>query len=213
MKTNTLELVFILDKSGSMQPLTEDTIGGFNSNIEKHKEDGDAFVTTVLFDNRYRIIHDRIPINEIPVLTKKDYEAEGSTALFDAVGRTISHIEDVHRYIRKEDIPESVLFVIITDGMENASIEYRGNQIRAMVEKKKTDGWNFIFIGAGIDAYSEAADLGISQGAAFDISPSRAGINNAFRYSRAAGRVSRQRRAPNESFEEMLRKEIDKAED
>ncbi len=213
MKTNTLELVFILDKSGSMQPLTDDTIGGFNSNIEKHKEDGDAFVTTVLFDNRYRIIHDRIPINEVPVLTKKDYEAEGSTALFDAVGRTISHIEEVHRYIRKEDIPESVLFVIITDGMENASIEYRGNQIRAMVEKKKADGWNFIFIGAGIDAYSEAADLGIGQGAAFDISPSRAGIHEAFRYSRVAGKVSRQKRSPYESFEEMLRKEIDKEDD
>lgn len=177
MQNNNLELVFILDKSGSMQPLTEDTIGGFNSNIAKHREDDcNVLVTTVLFDSQYRIIHDRIPIREVPVLTAKEYEAYGSTALYDAVGSTVRHIEDVHRYIRKEDVPEAVLFIIITDGMENASRTFFGDQVRSMVEAKKELGWDFVFIGAGIDAFAGARDIGISERAARSRARSKAGM-------------------------------------
>ena len=182
MQNNTLELVFILDKSGSMQPLTDDTIGGFNSNLEKHREDDcKVLVTTVLFDSDFSVIHDRIPISEVPPLTAREYNAYGSTALYDAVGSTIRHIEDVHRYIRKEDVPEAVLFIIITDGMENASREFYGSQVRSMVEAKKELGWDFVFVGAGIDAFQGARDIGISDRASRSRARSKAGMGQIMR--------------------------------
>ena len=175
---NTLELVFILDKSGSMQPLADDTIGGFNSNIEKHKDDDcNVLVTTVLFDTRVRAIHDRLPIAEVPPMTRETYDPYGSTALYDAVGRTIRRIENIHGYLRPEDVPEAVLFIIITDGRENASRFFSGDRVRAMVEQKKADGWDFVFIGAGIDAYAGAEDIGISRGAARRVARSKEGMD------------------------------------
>lgn len=158
----TAELVYILDKSGSMFSYTADTIGGFNSSLHKQKEDIESgVVTTVLFDNRHYTLHDRLPLNEVPEITAKEYNAGGSTALLDALGYAISHIEEVHHYIRKEDIPEQTIFVIITDGMENASMKYSLPQIRSMISRKQEEGWEFMFLGANIDAIETAGHYGI----------------------------------------------------
>ena len=162
MENNLTELVFILDKSGSMYDLKEDTIGGFNSMLDKQKgKKGNAFVTTVLFNDEFKTVHDRIDIGEIRPMSEKDYSPCGSTALLDAMGDTIKHIENIHRYIRREDVPEKTLFVIITDGMENASVKYDSREIKRMVERKKEDGWEFLFLGANIDAIAEAERYGI----------------------------------------------------
>ena len=157
------ELVFILDRSGSMNGLEKDTIGGFNGMIEKQKKEaGEALVTTVLFDDRVERLHDRIPITKIPVMTEKDYFVRGCTALLDAVGTSIRHIGNIHKYARKEDIPEKTLFVIITDGMENASRRYNYERVRAMIQRQQEKyGWEFLFLGANIDAAREAARFGI----------------------------------------------------
>ena len=138
MRKNLTELVFILDKSGSMAGLEADTIGGFNSMIERQKkEDGEALVSTVLFSNESRVIHDRVDIREIRPLTEKEYYVDGCTALIDAIGQAIHHIGNVHKYARKEDVPEHTVFVITTDGMENASHRYTSDEVKAMVEKEK----------------------------------------------------------------------------
>ena len=165
MKKNLTELVFILDRSGSMSGLENDTIGGFNGMIEKQKgEPGEAFVSTVLFDNVSEVIHDRIDIQRIEPLTRNQYYVRGSTALLDAVGSAIHHIGNVHKYAREEDRPEKTLFVITTDGMENASRKYSYEKVRSMIERQKEKyGWEFIFLGANIDAAKEAARFGISQ--------------------------------------------------
>ncbi len=156
------ELVFILDRSGSMHGLEKDTIGGFNSMIDKQKqEQGDALVTTILFDHEMQTLHDRISIKEIQPLTNKDYIVRGNTALLDAVGNTIAHITQIHKYIRKEDVPDNTMFVIITDGLENASRRYTHEKIKSMIEEKKAQGWEFIFIGANMDAVTEGAKMGI----------------------------------------------------
>ena len=163
MKKNLTELVFILDRSGSMSGLEDDTIGGFNSMIEKQKgEPGEAYVSTVLFDNVSEVIHDRIDIQKIEPLTRNQYYVRGSTALLDAVGSAIHHIGNVHKYARPEDRPEKTLFVITTDGMENASRHYSYERVKMMIERN-TDkyGWEFIFLGANIDATKEAARFGI----------------------------------------------------
>lgn len=164
------ELVFILDRSGSMSGLEKDTIGGFNSMIERQKrESGTAFVTTVLFDGEVSIIHDRLPLSEVPPLTEKEYFTRGSTALMDAVGSSIRHISSIHKYARKEDIPEKTVFFITTDGYENSSKSYDRNKVRSMIEeKRKIQGWEFVFIGANIDARSEAASYGIDPAMAVD---------------------------------------------
>ena len=164
MKKGLTELVFILDRSGSMAPLAEDTIGGFNAMIAKQKkEEGECLVSTVLFANDSRVIHDRLPLSEVPELTDREYYAGGCTALLDAVGGAIRHISTIHRYAREEDVPEKTLFVITTDGMENASRTYSGKQVREMVEKmKKERGWEFIFLAANIDAVETASRIGIS---------------------------------------------------
>jgi len=157
------ELVFILDRSGSMGGLEKDTIGGFNSLIEKQrKEPGNALVSTVLFDNECEVIHDRLPLDKVPLLTEKEYFVRGCTALLDAVGGAIHHIANVHKYARREDVPEKTLFIITTDGMENASRRYSYDRVRRMIEKEKEKyGWEFLFLGANIDAAAEAKRFGI----------------------------------------------------
>ena len=159
------ELVFILDRSGSMSGLEKDTIGGFNSMLEKQrKEPGDAVVSTVLFDNETEVIHDRVVIADVPNLTDKEYFVRGCTALLDAVGGAIQHIGNVHKYARKEDVPEKTLFIITTDGMENASHHYTYNKVRNMIERQKERyGWEFLFLGANIDAAAEAKRFGIDE--------------------------------------------------
>ena len=165
MKKNLTELVFILDRSGSMAGLEADTIGGFNSMIQKQKgEPGEALVSTVLFDNDTDVIHDRVNIQNIAPLTQKEYYVRGCTALLDAVGGAIRHIANVHKYAREEDRPEKTLFIITTDGMENASYKYSYERVRRMIEHEKEKyGWEFIFLGANIDAAKEAARFGISE--------------------------------------------------
>lgn len=159
------ELVFILDRSGSMSGLEKDTIGGFNSMFEKQrKEPGDAVVSTVLFDNETEVIHDRVVIADVPNLTDKEYFVRGCTALLDAVGGAIHHIGNVHKYARKEDVPEKTLFIITTDGMENASHHYTYDKVRHMIERQKERcGWEFLFLGANIDAAAEAKRFGIDE--------------------------------------------------
>ena len=159
------ELVFILDRSGSMSGLEKDTIGGFNSMLEKQrKEPGDAVVSTVLFDNLTEIIHDRVPIANVPDLTDREYFVRGCTALLDAVGGAIHHIGNVHKYARREDVPEKTLFIITTDGMENASRFYSYDKVSCMIKRQKECyGWEFLFLGANIDAAAEARRFGIDE--------------------------------------------------
>lgn len=158
------ELVFILDRSGSMSGLESDTIGGFNSMIAKQlKEPGDAYVSTVLFDDQSEVIHDRVAITEVPKLTDEQYFVRGCTALLDAVGGAIHHIGNVHKYARPEDRPEKTLFVITTDGMENASRHYDYARVKKMIERQREKyGWEFLFLGANIDASAEAKRFGIA---------------------------------------------------
>ena len=158
------ELVFILDRSGSMAGLEKDTIGGFNSLIEKQrKEPGDTVVSTVLFDNESEVIHDRLPLENILPMTDKEYYVRGCTALLDAVGGAIHHIGNVHKYARREDVPDKTLFIITTDGMENASRRYDYERVRKMIERQQERyGWEFIFLGANIDAATEAKRFGIA---------------------------------------------------
>ena len=162
-KRNDLtELVFILDRSGSMAGLESDTIGGFNGLIDKQKKvDGKAFVTTVLFDNQQKTVHDRVDLAEVAPMTEKEYYVGGSTALLDAVGDAVTHIEKIHKYVRPEDVPAHTMVVITTDGMENSSHRWRAADVKKLVEKKKEEGWEFLFLGANIDAVSEAARFGI----------------------------------------------------
>ena len=165
MKKGLTEIVFILDRSGSMCGLEPDTIGGYNSMIEKQKnEEGEALISTVLFDNETEVLHDRVPIGKIEPITEKEYFVRGSTALLDAVGGAIHHIANIHKYAREEDVPEKTLFIITTDGMENSSREYSYDKVKKMVEKRKEkDHWEFIFMGANIDAVSVANKFGVDR--------------------------------------------------
>ena len=165
MKNNITELVFILDRSGSMAGLEADTIGGFNAMIEKQKKlDSKCYVTTVLFDDKSEIVHDRVELSKIKKMTDKDYFVRGCTALIDALGSTIRHIANIHKYARPEDVPESTMFVITTDGMENASHSFTADEVKKMIEHEKEKyGWEFIFIGANIDAVETAKRYGISE--------------------------------------------------
>lgn len=159
-----IELVFILDESGSMRGLEKDTIGGFNSTIDKQKkEDGDCLVSTVCFSNGQRVIHDRVNLRDVKELTDKDYRPCGSTALIDTVASSIKHIKMVHKYIRKEDRPDKTMFIITTDGMENASHKYSLGETKRMIEECKEKGWEFIFLAANIDAYETARDYGFDE--------------------------------------------------
>ena len=163
MRKNLTEVVFILDRSGSMSGLEADTIGGFNSMIEKQKkQDGEALISTVLFDNASEVIHDRVNVRDIKPMTDKDYTVRGCTALLDAIGGAIHHIGNIHKYARTEDVPEHTLFVITTDGMENASRRYDSETVKKMIEKQKERyGWEFLFLGANIDAVETARHFGI----------------------------------------------------
>ena len=163
MKKGLTELVMILDRSGSMSGLEADTIGGFNGMIEKQKkEDGEAYVSVILFDDQSEVIYDRVDIGRVEPMTDRQYYVRGCTALLDAVGDAIHHVGNIHKYARKEDVPEKTIFVITTDGMENASRRYNYNIVRRMIERQKEKyNWEFIFLGANIDAAAEASRLGI----------------------------------------------------
>lgn len=165
MKKGLTELVFILDRSGSMSGLEDDTIGGYNSLLERQKkEDGEAVITTVLFDDKYELLHDRINLNGVAPITDREYFVRGCTALLDAVGKTISKIGNVQKNTTDSERAEKVLFVITTDGMENASREYNYAKVRTMIERQKERyGWEFIFLGANIDAVQTAAMFGIEK--------------------------------------------------
>lgn len=165
MKKNLTELVFILDRSGSMNGLEADTIGGFNSMIAKQKGmPGEAYVSTVLFNESRVVVHDRAPLTRIAPMTGNDYQPMGCTALLDAVGRAIHHIGNVHKYAREEDRPEKTVFIITTDGLENASREYTAEKVKQMIERQRSKyGWEFIFLGANIDAVETAARYGIAR--------------------------------------------------
>lgn len=164
MKKNLTELVMILDRSGSMGGLESDTIGGYNSMLKKQGEtEGEVLVSTVLFDDRSEVLFDRVPLEELPQMTDKEYYVRGCTALLDAMGGAIRHIGNVHKYAREEDRPEKTIFVITTDGLENASREYRYERVKRMVERQKEKyGWEFLFLGANIDAIETAGKFGIS---------------------------------------------------
>ena len=170
MKNNITELVFILDRSGSMSGLEGDTIGGFNSLIEKQRcQEGECFVSVVLFDNESEVLYDRIKLADVRKMTRDDYTVRGCTALIDAIGGAIHHIGNIHKYARREDVPEHTMFVIMTDGMENASHRYSSDRVKQMIEHEKTEyGWEFLFIGANIDAVETAKHFGIDEDRAVD---------------------------------------------
>ena len=182
MINNITELVFILDRSGSMAGLESDTIGGFNAMLEKQKrEEGVAYVTTVLFDTRLERLHDRLKIADVPAMTEKDYMPGGCTALLDAIGDTVHHIIDIHRYARPEDVPEKTVVVITTDGLENASHRYSLEQIKALIEhEQEKHGWEFLFLGANIDAVETARGIGISPARAANFVTDEQGIDLSF---------------------------------
>ena len=178
MKKNLTEIVFILDRSGSMSGLERDTIGGYNSMLEKQrKEEGEAYVSTVLFDNTAEVIHDRVPIDKISDITDKEYYVRGCTALLDAVGGAIHHIGNIHKYAREEDVPKKTIFIITTDGMENASRSYTYEKVKSMIERQKEKyGWEFIFLGANIDAAAVGAKMGISEDRSVQFTNDEAGV-------------------------------------
>ena len=183
MKKGLTEMVFILDRSGSMGGLEKDTIGGFNSMIEKQKqEEGEAYVSTVLFDNVAEVLYDRIPLNKIEPMTDKQYYVRGCTALLDALGGAIRHIGNIHKYSREEDVPEHTIFVITTDGMENASRNYTRKAVKEMVERQQQKyGWQFVFLGANIDSITTAESYGIPQYMAADYCADPNGTQAVFR--------------------------------
>ncbi len=179
MKKNLTEMVFILDKSGSMAGMEEDTIGGFNAMIEQQKrEEGEALVSTVLFSDGNRVIHDRVELDRIEPMNRKQYFVGGCTALIDAIGCAIHHIGNVHKYAREEDRPEHTIFIITTDGMENASHLYSSDEVKAMVKRQKEKyGWEFLFLGANIDAVETAREFGIGEDRAVHFHNDRRGVS------------------------------------
>ena len=211
MKKGLTEIVFILDRSGSMSGLESDTIGGYNSMIEKQKkEEGEALISTVLFDGQTDVLHDRVPLDKISPITEKEYYVRGSTALLDAVGGAIHHIGNVHKYAREEDVPEKTLFIITTDGMENSSRQYSYDKVKKMIEKQKEKyHWEFIFLGANIDAVSVADRFGVDRQHAVRYECDSAGTALNFQVMNkmvSCARGAKSAKAMNEAFcsEEML---------
>lgn len=193
MKKNLTEMVFILDKSGSMAGLESDTIGGFNGMIARQKAaEGEALVSTVLFSNASTVVHDRVNLKDIAPMTDRDYRVGGGTALIDAIGGAIHHIGNVHKYAREEDRPEHTIVVITTDGMENASRRYSSDEVKAMIARQKEKyGWEFLFLGANIDAVETAARFGIDEDRAVTFHSDSAG--QALNYAEVSAAVSRVR--------------------
>ena len=207
MKTNITEMVFILDRSGSMCGLEKDTVGGYNSMLAKQKAiDAPANVTTVLFDDKYELLHDRADIKAVSPITEDEYYVRGSTALMDAIGKTIVKIESSQKHISDEYKADNVVIVIITDGMENASIEYSSSKVKEMIEvKEKENGWEFIFLGANIDAVSTAVEMGMRPERAVNYHADKEGVSLNFkRLSKLIGGVRE-----NLGFSEDWRDEID----
>ena len=199
MRKGLTEVVFILDRSGSMRGLEAETIGGFNSMLQKQKrEEGEALISTVLFDDRTEGIYDRVPVERVKEMTDKQYFVRGCTALLDALGGAIHHIANVHKYAREEDRPEKTLFIITTDGMENASRRYSYEKVKQMVEKEKEKyGWEFLFLGANIDAVSVAGRFGIGADRAIDYECDQAGT--LLNYEMISETVSAVRRCRNKA--------------
>ena len=204
MKKGLTEIVFILDRSGSMSGLEADTIGGYNSLIEKQKkEEGEVLVSTVLFDDQAEVLHDRVSLDHIRPMTDKEYYVRGCTALLDALGGAIHHIGNVHKYAREEDRPEKTLFIITTDGQENASRRYTYDKVRHMVERQKEKfGWEFLFLGANIDAISAAKRVGISEDRAVNYHCDSEGT--AVNYKVLSATVSRVRKCSAQEMNEAL---------
>ena len=204
------EIVFILDRSGSMSGLESDTIGGFNSMIKKQQKEleGNALVSTILFDHESIVLHDRIPIAEVKPLTDKDYETRGTTALLDAIGDAVKHIKNVHKYAREEDRPEKTLFVVTTDGMENASEKFSYRDIKELVGKQKEKGWEFIFLGANIDAIEVAGHLGIDARRAVNYHADSRGTERLF-FSVGNFVSASRKSAPSESADDSWREDLD----
>jgi uncharacterized protein YegL len=200
MRKGLTEIVFILDRSGSMRGLEADTIGGYNSLIEKQKkEDGEAYISTVLFDDSCEVIHDRVKIEKINPMTDKEYYVRGCTALLDAIGVAIHHIRNVHKYARDEDRPEKTLFIITTDGQENSSRRYTYEKVKHMVERQKEKhGWEFLFLGANIDAIAEAGRFGIKADRAVNYHCDREGT--AVNYESLSRAVSKVRQCEKAEF-------------
>ena len=204
MRKNLTEIVFILDRSGSMSGLEADTIGGYNSLLEKQKkEDGEAIVSTVLFDDVQEVLHDRVSLDKMKPITDKEYYVRGCTALLDAVGGAIHHIGNVHKYAREEDRPEKTLFIITTDGQENSSRRYTYEKVKRMVERQKEKyGWEFLFLGANIDAIAEAGRFGIKADRAVNYHCDKEGT--AVNYRVLSETVSRVRRCSVHELDEIL---------
>ena len=194
MRNNVTELVFILDRSGSMAGLESDVVGGFNATLQRQKEEeGSLLVSTVLFDNRSFVLHDRVAGEKIPPMTEKDFQVGGCTALLDAVGGAIRHVGNIHKYARPEDVPERTVFVITTDGMENASFEFSHERVKEMIrQRQEKDGWEFLFLAANIDAAAAAGSIGISRKRAANFRPDDAGVQAC--YAMASEAISRVRR-------------------
>ena len=212
MRKNLTEIVFILDRSGSMSGLEADTIGGYNSLLEKQKkEDGEAIVSTVLFDDKQEVLHDRVDLSKMNPMTDKEYYVRGCTALLDVVGGAIHHIGNVHKYAREEDRPEKTLFIITTDGMENSSRRYTYDQVRKMVERQKEKyGWEFLFLGANIDAIKEAGRFGIGADHAVNYECDSVGTEVNYRaLSKAVSRVRGAAGCPKAALDAGWKEEIE----
>ena len=209
MKKGLTELVFILDKSGSMSGMETDTIGGFNGMLEKQKAvEGECCLTTVLFDNRYELLHDRMDILAVSPITEQEYQVGGSTALLDAIGRTINKIGNAQKHTTEDFRAEKVLFVIITDGEENASREFSSGRIKQMIENQKTRyGWEFIFLGANIDAVETARQFGIGADRAQDFHADKAGVQLNFCVMSEAVTTYRKRSAMPEGWSDKIKKD------
>ena len=207
-RNNITELVFILDRSGSMAGLESDTIGGFNAMIEKQKkETGECYISTVLFDNVSEVLHDRVKLSDIKPMTDKEYTVRGCTALIDAIGGAIHHIGNIHKYARPEDVPEHTMFIITTDGMENASQRYSSDEVKKMIERQKEKyGWEFLFIGANIDAVETARRYGINEDRAVNYNADAKGTG--ILYESVACAVSNVRRCA--SLDNSWREKMDK---
>lgn len=213
MKKDLTEIIFILDRSGSMRGLEADTIGGYNSLVEKQKkEKGEAIISTVLFDDKQNVIHDRVELNNMKPLTDKEYYVRGCTALLDAVGGAIHHIKNVHKYAREEDRPEKTLFIITTDGMENSSCRYTYDEVKKMVEcQKEKYGWEFLFLGANIDAIEVAGRFGINEDRAVRYECDETGTAINYKVlNKAVSRVRASATCPSMALSKDWKKEIEK---